>query len=54
MESLLNMEPIINETMHDDLSQDYTKDEMIKAFKQMHPTKALSLDSMPPLFFQRY
>lgn len=48
---LLNMEPRINETMDVDLFRDFTKDEICRALKQMHPTKAPDLDGMPPIFF---
>lgn len=52
MESLLNMEPRINETMSTKLSRDFTEEEVTKAFKQVHPTKASNPNGMPPLFVQ--
>lgn len=52
MESLLNMEPRINETISTELSRDFTEVEVTKGLKQMHPTKAPNPDGMPPLFFQ--
>lgn len=44
----------VSDPMKVDLSQDYTFEEIESALKQMHPTKAPSLDSMPPLFYQKY
>lgn len=40
--------------MNAELSKDFTKDEIYQALKQMHPTKALNPDGMPPHFFQKY
>lgn len=38
--------------MSNNLSRDYTEDEVNKTLKQMYLTKAPSPDGMPPLFFQ--
>lgn len=37
--------------MNEGLSRTYTKEEIISALEQMHPTKALGPDGMPSLFF---
>lgn len=48
MKALLNMEPRINETMSIDLFKVFIEEEVSKALKQMHPTKALNPNRMPP------
>ena len=40
--------------MNDSLLKEFQPDEVQQALHQMHPTKSLSLDSMPPLFVQKY
>lgn len=45
------VEPRVTTEMDDLLLQPYTEAEIKKALKQMHPTKALGPDGMPPLFF---
>lgn len=52
MDFLLNMEPRIIETMSADFSKDFMEDEISRALKQMHPTKAPDPNGMPPPFFQ--
>lgn len=37
-----------------DLSRDYTLEEIERALKQIHPTKVLGPDGMPPLFYQKF
>lgn len=54
MDFLSKIEPRVNEKMYDNLSRDFTKGDILYALKQMHPTKASGLDSMPPLFFQHH
>lgn len=46
--------PRINVSNTRDLAKDFTADEITCDLKQMHPTKALGSDSMPPLFFQHH
>ena len=40
--------------MNQRLISTFTRDEMEAVLKQMHPTKALGLDSMSTIFFQKY
>lgn len=40
--------------MNAKLSSSFTKEEVVRALKQMHHTKALRLDGMPPLFYQKH
>lgn len=54
LDSILNMFPRIDVTMSSELSQDFTENEILRALKQRHPTKALGPDGMPPLFFQHH
>ena len=44
----------VTNRMNEVLMQDFRAAEVEKALKQMHPLKAPSPDSMPPLFFQHY
>lgn len=51
---LLNaVEPKISLAMNQNRTMDFQEVEVREAFKQMYPLKALGLDSMPLLFFQR-
>lgn len=54
MESLLNMEPRIHETMSVDLARGFTNDEVVKTLRQVHHSKALGPDAMTCLFFQHH
>ena len=40
--------------MNMDLSRSFTKEEVLAALKQLHPTKSLGPDGMSTLFFQKY
>lgn len=40
--------------MHKDLSRDFGLGEILIALNQMHPNKALGLDGMSPIFYQKY
>lgn len=53
MDSLLDMDPRIDDTMSGDLARDFKDVDVVKALKQMHPSKAPVPDGMPLLFFQR-
>lgn len=51
------LEPLrgrISANMNDTVSGEFTNEEINATFFQMHPTKALSLDGMPLLFYQKY
>lgn len=39
--------------MNVELTKEFTKDEVLSALKKMHPTKALRLDGMSAIFFQK-
>ena len=52
--SLDAIEESITHDMNRELLKDFKPDEVKRALNQMHPTKAPSLDGMPPLFFQKY
>lgn len=54
MEFLSKLGTKITGQMHEELSRDYTVVEIKLALKQMHPSKALGLDGLPPLFYQKY
>lgn len=40
--------------MNQELTIDYTAEEVYKVLMQMHPTKASDLDGMAPVFFQKF
>ena len=40
--------------MNANLTQKYTKEEIVLVIKSMHPTKALGPDGMPAIFFQKF
>ena len=40
--------------MNLELTRAFTKEEVVAALKQLHPTKSLGLDGMFALFFQKY
>ena len=40
--------------MNEDLLRNFREEEVWRALKQMHPTKFPGLDSMSPIFYQRY
>lgn len=40
--------------MNAELTKDFTKEEVVSALKQIHPTKALGPDSMSAVFYQKY
>ena len=48
------VQPMIIEEMNSSLTQNFTADEVHKAFKQMHLKKSPDLDGMPPLFYQYF
>lgn len=43
-----------SEDHNSDISKAYSKDEIKEAFKQMNPIKALGLDGMALIFFQKF
>ncbi|CAI9772095.1 unnamed protein product [Fraxinus pennsylvanica] len=54
-DAILNkMENKLTPDMNNNLIQPFTTVEVAQALKEMHPTKALGPDCMPPLFFQRF
>ena len=44
----------VSSEMNQSLIKDFTKEEVLAALKQMHPTKAPSPDDMSAIFFQKY
>lgn len=52
MSFLTDIDQRVTRSMSEDLSQDFTADEVRVTLKQMHPTKTSRLDGMPPLFYQ--
>ena len=48
------MEERVSPEMNEELQKDFKAKEVWTALKQMHPTKALSLDGMSPIFYQTY
>ena len=42
------------EKMNTELAKDFTRDEMVAALKQIHPTKALGPDGRSAMFYQKY
>ena len=44
----------VTEEMNTNLSRIFTKDEVVKALQQIHPTKALGLDGMYAIFYHKY
>ena len=45
---------IVTEEMNMELSRNFTREEIVTALKQIHPTKSPGPDGMPALFFQKY
>ena len=46
--------PKVTQEMNDQLSREFTSEEVHKALQQMHPTKAPGPDGMSAIFFQKY
>ena len=44
----------VSEEMNDELTKDFTMEEVRTALEQMHPTKAPGLDGMSTIFYQKY
>lgn len=44
----------VTRDMEEELSRDFTEEEIKVALQQMHPTKAPGPDGLSPLFYQRY
>ncbi|KAL0003813.1 hypothetical protein SO802_011374 [Lithocarpus litseifolius] len=44
----------VTNEMNEELIKEFTKDEVLTALKQMHPTKAPGPDGMSAVFFQKY
>lgn len=44
----------VTDEMNNSLLKEFRPDEVRQALHQMHPTKSLGPDGMPPLFFQKY
>ena len=42
------------EKMNTELAKDFTREEMVAALKQIHPTKALGPNGMSAMFYQKY
>lgn len=51
---LEGLKPIVTEDMNDQLTQQFTAEEIIKALTQMCPTKALKPDGLPAVLFQKH
>ena len=45
---------IVTSEMNSELSRAFTREEVVCALKQLHPSKSPSLDGMSALFFQKY
>ena len=45
---------MITEEMNTELSRCFTREEIVTALKQIHPTKSLGPDGMSAIFFQKY
>ena len=55
IEEVTDLIPVkVTEGMNMELSKSFTKEEVIAALKQLHPTKSLGPDGMSALFFQKY
>lgn len=54
VEFLTGLKGRVNEIMNQELTIDYTAEEVYKVLLQMHPTKAPDLDGMAPVFFQNF
>ena len=48
------IQAVVSKPMNQLLSHDFNALEVHQALKQMHPTMALGLDGMPPLFYQKF
>ena len=48
------VQPKVTQSMNSMLVREFQAGEVHKALKQMYPLKALGLDGMPPLFFQKF
>ena len=44
----------VTEEMNEELTKEFTTEEVKAALKQMHPTKAPGLDGMSAIFYQKY
>lgn len=53
-DALRGMRPKVSPEMNTDMSQPYTKEEIIEALAQMCPTKAPGPDGLPAAFYQKY
>lgn len=51
---LSNLERKVTRQMNEDLSRHFVEEEVVLALKQMHPSKALGLNGMAPIFFHRH
>lgn len=55
IEKVTNFIPAkVTDKMNSELTRTFTKEEVVAALKQLHPTKSSGLDSMSTLFFQKY
>jgi len=45
---------MVSEELNEDLTKEFTADEVRAALRQMHPTKAPGPDGMSAVFFQKY
>ena len=45
---------IVTDEMNMELSKNFTREEIVTALKQIHPTKSPGPDAMSALFFQKY
>ena len=55
IEEVTNLIPVkVTEGMNMELTRSFTKEEVLTALKQLHPTKSPGPDGMSALFFQKY
>lgn len=54
MEFLSSLEVRVTNLMNEELSKEFTIEEVQKALKQMHLTKAPGLDGMSLVFYQKH
>ena len=51
---LEGVKQVVTESMNEELTKPYNREEVVTAINQMAPSKAPSPDGMPPLFYQSF